>query len=369
MMKHSAIWKGAVALTDIAPRRGKKLAISLLKTLACILVAFNHTENDGFFLFSQLQAPLPFALTLMMSILCKIDIPLFFMCSGALLLNREESLGTLLKHRVLRIIAVLALYSLVGYLYLIHWDISAFDWHYFLTTLYGAEIFPINWFLYAYLAMLLMLPLLRKMAKALTNREMLYLIGLQLLFGAVIPAIEYVLGRNRVQIHLEIPLLTQSIFYALLGYFAQNMVSDAQLTKKNLWIGVGASLLCVGAAMVLTVYKGGVDGFYTENQSQLFHERWIAIPSLTIYLLVRKAAAHLSEEGRFARIINHISGLTFGIYLLHIFGLWAMTPAFEAMKPVIGTFPAMLVWLMLALVSSGLATEILKRLPLLRKLL
>ena len=46
-----------------------------------------------------------------------------------------------------------------------------------------------------------------------------------------------------------------------------------------------------------------------------------------------------------------------------------MTPAFEVMKPVIGTFPAMLVWLLLALVLSGLATEILKRLPVLRKLL
>lgn len=356
-------------MTDVAPRQGKKLAISLLKTLACILVAFNHTGDNGFFLFSQLHAPVPFALALMMSILCKIDIPLFFMCSGALLLNREESLGALLRHRVLRIVAVLVLYSLFGYLYLIHWQLSAFDWRYFLTTLYGAEVFPINWFLYAYLAMLLMLPLLRKLAKAMTNREMFYLLGLQLLFGAVIPAIEYVLGRNKVQIHLDFPLLTESIFYTLLGYFAQNMIRDEQLTKRNLWIGVGASLLCVGAAMVLTVYKGGVDGFYIENQSQLFHARWIAIPSLTVYLLVRKAAAHLSQEGRFARIVNHISGLTFGIYLLHIFGLWAMTPAFDAMKPVIGTFPAMLVWLLLALVLAGLATELLKRIPVLRKLL
>lgn len=356
-------------MTDIAPNREKKLAISMIKTLACILVAFNHTGLKGFFLFSQVQSPLPFALTLMMSILCKIDIPLFFMCSGALLLNREESLGTLFKHRVLRIVAVLVLFSLLDYVYLIHWQLSAFDWHYFLTTLYSSEFIPINWFLYAYLAMLLMLPLLRKMAKAMTNRDMLYLMGLQFLFVAVLPAIEYVLGRNKVQIRLDFPLLTQSIFYALLGYFAQNRISEEQLTKKWLWIGVVASLMCVGAAMVLTVYKGGVDGFYIENQSQLFHASWIAIPSLTTYLLFRKAAAHLSQEGRFARIINHISGLTFGVYLLHLFGLWAFMPTLNAIEPVIGTFPAMLVWLLLALLFAGLITEILKRIPVLRKLL
>ena len=56
----------------------RHLDIELIRIIACFFVIFNHTGENGFFLFSlQNRGSVLFWIDLMISIFCKCSVPLF----------------------------------------------------------------------------------------------------------------------------------------------------------------------------------------------------------------------------------------------------------------------------------------------------
>ena len=103
--------QGTLAATN------RKLHLDILKVLAIFFVMFNHTGTEGFFLFSKSQGSLWYGVYLFISIITKIAVPLFFMISGALLLNKMESWKHILKKRFLRYFIILVFFSFLQYLW------------------------------------------------------------------------------------------------------------------------------------------------------------------------------------------------------------------------------------------------------------
>ena len=69
----------------------KCLDIELMRILAAFFVIFNHTGTTAFFLFPFYDVhTVSYWGCLFLSVFCKFSVPLFFMISGALLLDREE---------------------------------------------------------------------------------------------------------------------------------------------------------------------------------------------------------------------------------------------------------------------------------------
>ena len=91
----------------------KRLDIELIRIIAVFFVIFNHTGTMGYFLFASYEPrSIQYWIYLFISVFCKISVPLFFMITGALMLNRkEESLRYLWKHRVLHICCILIIWS------------------------------------------------------------------------------------------------------------------------------------------------------------------------------------------------------------------------------------------------------------------
>ncbi|MDE7206696.1 MAG: acyltransferase family protein, partial [Lachnospiraceae bacterium] len=72
------------------------LHIEFIRIIAAFFVIFNHTGDKGFFIYSTYDlGGFHYWLALAISIVCKISVPLFFMISGALLLEKEYSLKTI----------------------------------------------------------------------------------------------------------------------------------------------------------------------------------------------------------------------------------------------------------------------------------
>ena len=141
---------------------GRRLDLELMRVIACFFVIFNHTGENGFFRFSLCDSgSFRFWVYLAVSIFCKFSVPLFFMVSGALLLEREESLGRLWRHRIGKIALVLLAWSFFYYL-----DEVWLGWREFRLGDFAGQFLWGNWnlsfwYLYAYLAMLMTLPLNR----------------------------------------------------------------------------------------------------------------------------------------------------------------------------------------------------------------
>lgn len=158
-------------MTDIYEKKEKimgndnrKCYIDILKVVAIIMVLYNH--RGGYYWGPNVGSPITFwtVVKLMLGMLCKAGAPLFFMASGILLLNKEEKIGYILKHRVSRICIVMIIFSIIN----IYKDATLYGF-------YRCLFLDLNWYLYAYLLFLLMLPFLRKLVKCDDNTMLLFI--------------------------------------------------------------------------------------------------------------------------------------------------------------------------------------------------
>ena len=145
--------------------------IEFLRILAIFLVLFNHTGTNGFFLFAdELDSPF-FPFYIFLSIADKIAVPIFFMIAGALLLGKEESIRDVYTKRVFRYIVILVVVSFLYWLWQFHYNISVAALRVFWKKLYSHHMSTQLWYLYSYIGLLIMLPLLRRLAGVLKKND------------------------------------------------------------------------------------------------------------------------------------------------------------------------------------------------------
>ena len=358
-------------MAERAPTAGKKTHIAALKILAMLLVLFNHTGPDGFRRFVDVPDSPFFPIFLFLSVACKIAVPLFFMCSGALLLGRDEPFKKLFSHRILRYVIVLVLFSFAEYLFILRSDFSKFDLGYFFLRIYASDMHGAYWFLYAYLACLILLPFLRKMARALDGREFVYLIALQVVFTGVIPVVEFLAGRGAYHLNpdLNLPLLAQNVFFMLVGYWAENVLDMSRLGRRGMTAIALAGAGAIVLTCVLTVYKAAIDGRYDAELSTVFHASFVAVPTISTYILLKYAFARVPLRESVSRAILYMGELTFGIYLTHMFAMRVIRYVKILLDPYLGTFTLALLVVFMTAILSGAAIALIKRIPLVSKLL
>ena len=306
---------------------GRRLDLELMRVIACFFVIFNHTGENGFFRFSLCDSgSLRFWVYLAVSIFCKFSVPLFFMVSGALLLEREESLGRLWRHRIGKIALVLLAWSFFYYL-----DEVWLGWREFRLGDFAGQFLWGNWnlsfwYLYAYLAMLMTLPLLRKFAGSLTNREFVYLFSLAFVFSSLLPVLQYLLWQENHSFNSDFQLgwvCAQIFVCPLLGYFMRKRIPDFWSGRRLalLWAAnLGGILVTAG----LTVWKASLTGMLDENHSQSFYNLFSVLNAASVfaactYLAGRGAALRRPLLRRLCALLQSMGGCTLGIYLLHLF--------------------------------------------------
>lgn len=140
----------------------KRLDIELMRIIAAFFVLYNHTGANGFSKFLSYDPhTFHYWLYLFLSISCKVSVPLFLVIAGALMLGREpEPVKYLWRHRVLHIFSILLVWSVFYYLLEVGEGNEKFNIFHFFTKLYSNGWNFSYWYLYAYLSMLIVLPLL-----------------------------------------------------------------------------------------------------------------------------------------------------------------------------------------------------------------
>lgn len=142
----------------------RKCYIDLLKVIAILMVLYNH--RGGYYWGPNVGSPITvFTITkLALAMLCKAGAPLFFIASGILLLGKDESFVYILKYRVSRICIAMLVLSIVN----MYKDVSFYGF-------YKCFFVDLNWYLYAYILFLLMLPFLRNLVKCDDNTKIIFI--------------------------------------------------------------------------------------------------------------------------------------------------------------------------------------------------
>lgn len=343
----------------------RKTYLDFLRIIAIYMVLFNHTGTKGFTFFTISQYSKLYPLYLFIAVFIKIAVPLFFMISGALLLDKDESFKDLLTKRFLKYLVVLICASLNLYIYsslrMTHTQMSVSD---FLKSLYSGKITVAYWYLYAYLAFILMLPLLRKLARGMTNRDFKWVILLCTIVG-LLSMLEYFFTKGTVSYNKNFSLFVGQnyILYPLMGYFIERRLKPEDFTRKNLLILWILSLLAIAASCFMTHYKGSITGDWRESTCQTFFNTLIFIPAITVFYTVKMWFMKHTPGPKTSKIISTIGGLTFGIYLIERICRVETEKLFFILKPYIHTLPSCLVWIFAACVFGGVFIFILKKIP------
>lgn len=355
--------------------------IEILRVIAIWFVVFNHTWTSGFMLYSAVGRSYRYYYPLVfLSVLCKIAVPIFFMISGALLLGREESYRELYVKRVVRMVLVLLLFSFVEYAYklmigtgsvgnALRAVATGFHPADFFRGVYSEEQAAAYWYLYAYLAFLVMLPLLRKMVCVMRAADYRYLVVLQLILVGALPILEYLLwgGEYTLQADFHVVFVTTAcVFYPLVGYAMEHVIERRRYTGKNVLVLMALGMTAVVICGVLTTNRMQATG---DKTAEVFHNSLIAVPACAVYLAVKFICEKFKLPACIKRLAVVAGGTVFGVMLLEDILRKELAGIFEYLKPIVGIFPACVVWVTSVVLLGAVLSWILKRIPGIRKLL
>lgn len=333
----------------------RKTYIEFLRITACFLVIVNHTNSR---LFLGISPSPTWFCSLTYFFISKIAVPLFLFIAGALLLEKEDP-PKKTAERVKRIFVVLVTASLCYYAYYARRNGTAFSIREFLCLLPQNSITVTFWYLYLYLAIMCMLPILQKLVKALSKRQLEYL----LLLSVGIFGIAKMIQSFNLFYMFTAGLIGPYIGQFLLGYYIEKYVP---LTKRTFRFCFCAFILLIAFQVAVTFL------FYRKDPSSyLVLDDTVMLPivgsAACFYICVKYIFAKHPPGPAPERWLCRIGVLTFGIYLLGDMVITQSGSVYTVLMGYMHPLAAMLLWELFAFAVGAVITAALRLIPGLRK--
>ena len=354
-------------MKDLGVANKRKIHIEILRIVSIYCVMFNHTQDNGFFYFSKdIDNPISF-FYMFSSVLCKVAVPIFFMITGAVLLNKEENLKELFIKRILKYVLILLGVSLIYYFGLR--SQSTLTIGNFIETIYSSEVTTGMWYLYSYLGILIMLPILRKVVKVLSVKEYEYMFICHLILVGLLPMLEYLIW-NREQVlnpsFSAVIFTTNNIFYVLLGYYIENVFEKKAMTKgKTVIVGLGG-ILAIVISCAMTYYRASIMGICNQSVSQVFFSSLISVPCVAVYCITYKICEK-GFRGKIERVIVNTGGAVFGAYLLEKIIRLVTAPIYNICNQIFNPYWSSVGWVVIGMTLGLIFVIIIKKIPIIGK--
>lgn len=357
--------------------KNKKVYLETMRILAIALVIFNHLP--GFSLYQTSSGAKQF-LCMLLTVFTQINVPLFFMISGALLLHKEEEFSIVFKKRISRFLLVTLLFEGAQFcLYAVKAAIEGREFGFtlkrFIYEFLAGTLDVTYWYLYAYLGFLFMLPFMQRIAKSIKKQDFLVLMGLHGFFATIVPVANILLrGKGIREIvvtgSFSVPIATtKAFFYPLIGYYLECHVDVTKFKGKHVAALTSVGLTGLVFSYCCTYWEGTLTGDFTHNYGQLFDYGIVAVTFLLIKHLMICQCPRLSK-GNSGKILCSIGSLTFGMYLIDPFFKITIYDSYETLlKPSFSTMMISLLWIVISMVIGGTITMLLKEIPGIKRLL
>lgn len=289
----------------------KRDYISVLSVIACLAVVMMHV-NKCWMVFSTE----PYWISgIIIEGICNCAVPLFFMISGATLIDYHQryNTATFFKKRFLKTVVPFVVWSLFAMIYCIYTgQVTDYRVSRLLLGIINVEYANLYWFFIPLFMAYLTIPVLA----AIQDKKKVF--GYMILAGTVVefllPFLSMVKGVPYND-YVRLPMFGGWILYLVVGYY----ISHFDLPVAARWVIYGLGLMGVLLIVVGTIRMsyavGGLYGGY---------KGFINFPVLLYASAVFLAFKQLSRskvEKLFVILTKPFVGATFGVYLLHRFVL------------------------------------------------
>lgn len=338
-------------------RKTKRIYIEVLRIIAAFLVIVNHTVNTIFL-------NIPISTTWYVSVAClyisKIAVPIFLMISGALLLSKRDTPKKYLT-RIIRCVIMIVLFTIINFAYIYRGQDVSFSL--FLDSLFGC-VTSAYWYLYLYLGILIMLPILQKLAQALLKKEIQLFLVISLVIGGGIPLLTVFTGLAVYPKFLSV-LFSPYLGIMFLGYYIEKYVT---ITKSKAWVSSLIFSISILLQVLLTRYLYTLD---QNNFMQLDDCTFLTITlsAACIYMSVKYIFTSINISPTLCKIISYVGGLTLGIYLWGDMFIRILGPMYEHLKSQMYIMVAVLIFQICIYLCGAVCTAVMKLIPYIKKLL
>jgi len=267
-----------------------------------------------------------------------------------------------------RIVMALLVFS---YLYFLHdawvyyglWP-RAVDFKAFFTLVWEEKITDSFWYLYFYAGLMLMLPVFQRLSTAMRGHDALYLIGLCFSVDALWPLITRILPQLALPSYLDLPLFTSYIGLFFAGWQLRAM--RGRMYRLPALLLLIASL----AASVLSLHMHYMPGekYWAFMDDRMHPGFWTILAAIALMVLAR-GLCDLPHSERSQRVWSELGGCAFGIYLLQDWLIvQSETRLYLPLQRVLPAFPAVVVWEVIVFCIALTAAFVMRRIPLLKKI-
>jgi surface polysaccharide O-acyltransferase-like enzyme len=241
-------------------------------------------------------------------------VPLFFMLSGALLLQPSkvnEPIGVFFKKRVNRIAIAFVFWSIIYLLWSFFVDKTAMTPQSAVQSLLGSGAYYQFWFIYAMIGLYLLTPILRVVSANSNQKILLYIVVLWFLSVAAVPFLHLLTG---LVVNGDLLVIGGSIGYFVLGEYIMRGVSLKTKTVRALLIGSVACTI-IGIYLVTGPFSA-LNQWYFFNYISSFN---IIFASFAVFVLLSRHSPDWpgSNHPKLSRFIQAISANTLAIFFLH----------------------------------------------------
>lgn len=291
------------------------------------------------------------------------------------MLGREnESIHRIWTKKIPKMFITLVVFSLGYYVFDCYTNTGiVFSWKEFAIKLYSYNLKYHLWYLYLYIAYLILLPFLNAMVKNLSDKDFKYLIVLAVCFNGIIPTLDYRLSQGNVAMNGNLKtlwVLTSIVLYPCIGYYLHHK-EEGKIKTWVFLLAWGCNIIGTGLSCYLTYYKSIVTGVLSESESQGFHMTYVVINCITLFITVKYVVNHVKVPALIEKIILSLGSCTFGIYLWHAW--FKSLPIYDRILDKLhhtGLNYMLSIWIvcLLLMLVSYLITLIMSKIPVVRKL-
>lgn len=252
-------------------------------------------------------------------------VPVFFMISGAMILrlNMKSYKDFYLKRvwpLVISLVSWSLLYGLYYQYYIVRSPMTVYEFlRSFAYKLISDGNYVHLWFLYAIIAIYITVPMMLKLVKACSEKDLRYFLTLWFIVSVVYRFVsEFVMKTTSQSIYIsffDIPLFTGFLGYFILGYYLYTYELTPKLKSILFNLGVISFFATPVATYFASRHQGILDEMFYGNYSITVFFMAIAI---FIYFQEKEAALSKKINVKIKKMIGSLSKASFSIYLIHL---------------------------------------------------
>ncbi|WP_254446306.1 acyltransferase family protein [Pantoea sp. MBD-2R] len=284
----------------------KTINIKLLTLLATFLVILLHTAAIPFSYFHA-----AWSVSVMYEALGRIAFPLFLLIAGFVSLNKNESLLSTLKTRVLDLVIPLVVWSAIYLVY--NQQINGSSAPVSLLELLSTPAYPHLWFVYTMILLYLVTPLLNTFIQNGSQQRVNYTLTVWFVLASVYMLFDNVKANLLEGQALPVPSNIDMVVYLSGFYIIGGVVRRFDINPKVI---ISAIIFILSAVLTAVMTYSLSISTFAPNQVFLFYSApTIVVVSLACFFMLLNAPFAWREHTNNA--IHSLSRLSIGIFFVH----------------------------------------------------